>query len=464
MSDWRHTDLMQTPTTLWFLVAAFAAACTVTKTNEPATLPPIQDVTWQYTAPDGQAPETTAPPDATDDSSVDAAPADVTTADSVLDGGSSASDTAPDGVDSGDTVSSTWSVPACSTITGTPAITFTTDQGTTLAATELSFTDPIITGGVVTTDVDDLMLATVGAEVIASPDAGCTWSSLLTEPLGTKAIYRLSEGVDGAAWAWTPDAAEVHLIDGVGATASSVSPTTIGAVLGFAANQTNGDRAQLLDQTGRVYITTNAGGDWISVSASPLPPMGSSPLTGAFHPTVTNTVFVGFSEDGFMYSEDGGKLWASSSGLSVLGGGKVAGHAIAFSPDDPDLVWVMAVDADQSTQESLGRHIYRSSNGGKTFAIAFSHSATTVLNQSMLLAPHPTDSNVLHTVFGTGFFLAGFGANQYGTDVYTYTHLDKGLAKQHHDFEVINGVGSIAFNPGDPSVMYLGMIFFDPNL
>lgn len=67
------------------------------------------------------------------------------------------------------------------------------------------------------------------------------------------------------------------------------------------------------------------------------------------------------------------------------------------------------------------------------------------------LVPHPTNKDVVYFEFGTYF-------SGYGTDLYKYDGTS--VTKTHNSY---NDMLAFAFNPSDPSLMYLGITQASPN-
>jgi hypothetical protein len=93
------------------------------------------------------------------------------------------------------------------------------------------------------------------------------------------------------------------------------------------------------------------------------------------------------------------------------------------------------------------RHIFRSTDGGRTFVSILDASAEVTLVNGPVMAAHPTDANVLYFVFGTYF-------QNYGTDLFRFDAASRELRVMHHDFDDID---AIAFSPADPDLIYFGL-------
>jgi hypothetical protein len=215
----------------------------------------------------------------------------------------------------------------------------------------------------------------------------------------------------------------------------------------MAADGANGDRVRLGGNDGTVWESADAGLRWSQIATAPL---GSFPLVYrvAFDAANLDHVLVGTATTGVLVTPDGGKNWISATGLSSTGGAANV-FEIVVSPADPRTVWAQGIDLAENLAgaPSEGRHVYLSRDGGVTFQPVIDKSATVSLVNGPTMAAHPTDPDVFYFVFGTSF--AG-----YGTDLFRY---DAGAGALTMTHNANHGISAIAFNPADPSVLYLGL-------
>lgn len=129
--------------------------------------------------------------------------------------------------------------------------------------------------------------------------------------------------------------------------------------------------------------------------------------------------------------------------------------SIAVSPADGNVVWAEGIDLTENLANAPGegRHVWRSTDGGLTFAPVVGQTPDVTLRNGTTLAPHPTNAGVLYFVFGTYF-------QGYGTDLFRYDASSKALTKTHNAYD---DVSAIAFSPADPSLMFLGLTRDNPN-
>ena len=147
-------------------------------------------------------------------------------------------------------------------------------------------------------------------------------------------------------------------------------------------------------------------------------------------------IVAGTASSGALVSVDGGRTWSRST----IDGDNI--FEVIVSPADSNVVWAQGIDfADEN------RHIYRSTDGGATFTTVVDAGNGVFMVNGSLLAPHPTNRDVLYFVFGTCF-------QGYGTDLYRYDAARRVLTMTHNSADDID---VIAFSPAGPNLMYLGL-------
>ncbi len=111
----------------------------------------------------------------------------------------------------------------------------------------------------------------------------------------------------------------------------------------------------------------------------------------------------------------------------------------------------MALDLDESGAgaPSQGRHIYRSGDGGLTFAPLVDGSGDIVLTNGPLLVAHPNAPGVHYFTFGSRFI------DPPGTVLYRYDHA-AGRTTWTFTRDAL-GMRALDFNPADAGVMYPGL-------
>lgn len=333
----------------------------------------------------------------------------------------------------------TWTTPACATITGTAAVTFTRDEGKTLTPTAEALTPIGYTFGLVALDAPNALLAEHKGSILRSDDAGCTWAAI-----GAVAASPLTlvAAPGGRAYAFQDNAAPLYRIDGATIT-ELTGPAT--SVLGLGVDPADGAHLRLGDETGQLWESKDGGASW-GLAGVPAP-VTDLPLVYryAFDPHDLARVIVGAATMGAARSDDGGATWTLAAGL---GSGHANVFSVVFAPSDADVVWAQGIDLDHTSDPvSAGRIIWRSTDGGETFTQVAQQTADVTIRNQELLAAHPTDTKVLYFVFGTYF-------GGYGTDIYRYDHGTGQVTKTHNAHD---DVSAITFSPADPGVMYLGL-------
>lgn len=333
--------------------------------------------------------------------------------------------------------------PACATVTGTAAVTFSLDEGATLAPTATTLTSNGYTFGLVRTDRQGTLVAEHAGSVIRSTDAGCTWTEI-----GTVSAFPLMlvAAPGGRVYAFKDNDAPLYRIDGATIT-KLTSPAT--SVLGLGVDAKDARALRLGDSEGRLWASTDGGDTWTQRGTA-VPT--STPLIYryAFAPDDLSHAIVGLAVDGAYVTTDDGAAWAPVKGLST---GRANAFNVIYAPSDPRVVYAQGIDLAYTGGGTYdGRNVWRSTDGGATFAKIVEQSAEITLRNQELLAPHPTDPAVLYFVFGT--YYAG-----YGTDVYRWDARTGKVTKTHDAYD---DVSALAFSP-DGVVMYLGATFARPH-
>ncbi|MFI9839923.1 WD40/YVTN/BNR-like repeat-containing protein [Nonomuraea sp. NPDC051941] len=335
-----------------------------------------------------------------------------------------------------------WRQPACGTVNGDGSVTYTRNDGRTIAPTSQVLRPVVYTTGLVALDRPDELLAMSNNALLTSQDAGCTWATV-GKVNGRNTELVAARG--GRAYAWDRDGNLTLATSG--AVTQLTSPA--GEVAGLGVDRYRGDRLRVSDGRGQLHESRDGGRTWRTVGV-PAWAQGDLVLvyTAVFDPYDLNHVVVGGSDTGARVTFDGGRTWTASTGLSKTGG-KVNVFSAAISPAAPNVVYAMGLDIGEADggAPSGGRHIYRSFDGGRRFAPVVDHGDGVTLANGPLLAPHPTDPGVLYFDFGTGWAATG-------TDIYKYDARRNRVTVNHNAYDRVT---SIAFNPSNPGVMYLGV-------
>jgi hypothetical protein len=337
-----------------------------------------------------------------------------------------------------------WPAPSCDTVHGTGAVSFTRDEGAHLAPTDEPLSGVVYTMGLVTLDLPGHMLAASEGAILASIDSGCTWTQV-GEVSGTPHLI----AAGSRAYGFVDNDTVLIRVD-LGATvpitklplpALQASATILG--LGIDPTAFNGTLVRVGDSTGQLWQSSNAGATWVRIGVPALSSPSTLAYRVAFDPGDPDHALVG-AAGGARVTFDGGATWEAASGLSDAGNANV--FQIAISPADATTVWAQAIDlADPDPLHR--RKMYRSTDGGTTFTAVFSASDDVVLSNGPTMVPHPTKPDVLYFVFGSPYA-------DYGTWLYRYDDSSGEILRQHNTY---HGIYAIAFQPGDPTLMYLGL-------
>lgn len=324
-------------------------------------------------------------------------------------------------------------------VTGSSAVTFTRNDGFTLAPFAVPPQPIAYTYGVASMiDEADTLVAWQHDDLLISTNAGCSWRVAATVE-GADFPPKLEPARGGRVYAWSENRIFLVRYDSRGAVKLK-QPVEFA---GLAADPANGDHLRAGGIDGTLWESLDAGETW--------DPLGTRINAAfvyrfAFDPHDLDHIAVGTVTNGAYVSRDGGRNWTPSTGFGDSGANV---FHLVFSPVDGNRVWAFAINMEQSNtgHESHGRHIYLSDDGGTSFREAVDEAPGVKLINGPTMAPHPTDRNVLYFIFGTHIFA-------YGTDLFRYDSGSDELTMTHSNHD---GVNAIAFSRKDPNVMYLGV-------
>lgn len=332
----------------------------------------------------------------------------------------------------------TWQPPTCNSVTGTGAVSFSADQGATLAPMDQVITPVTYTFGLVALGKPGAMLAGSGEKLLASADAGCSWHEIGAGTGPNSPALRLRAAGDTRAYAFGDNDVVIVRIDDEVITKLS-SPAGQEGIIGLGVDASDPDHLRIGDTAGRLWDSIDAGATWSPIGVAAF--ADSLGYRVAFDPQDLDHVLFGALAVGVRVSQNGGGAWQDASGLSE---GQANGFNLVVSPADGEVVYVEGLDL-ADPNEASSRHIWRSEDGGLSFTAVVDSDDATLYNGNHLF-PHPTDPDVLYFVFGSNF-------GNYGTDLFRYDHAQAKISLTHnmwHDTV-------IEFLPGDPSWIYLGL-------
>lgn len=344
------------------------------------------------------------------------------------------------------TQASEWSRPTCGLIVGSAAVTYTTDEGATLTPTDERLQGVGYTQGLAALDMPNILVAVFNTTLLRSTDAGCSWTTQGTLQLrAANPLLTIEAAPGGIAYAWSENGPDLVCIDAFGGLVYMKSP--VESIVGLGVDRRDGAHLCVGGNDGSIWESTDVGGTWSAVGTSPVSGGTNLVYRISFDGRNLNHAVVGTAVHGAFVTFDGGSSWQSAKGLSDSGAVNVFNAAI--SPADGRRVWAMGLDLSRADSGSAdrGRHIYVSTDGGLTFQSRIDNSPAVTLTNGPLMAAHPTNRDVLYFVFGSSF-------QGYGTDLFRYDESSRALTKTHNAYDKIS---SIAFSPGDPKVLYLGL-------
>ncbi|HSP13636.1 MAG TPA: dispase autolysis-inducing protein [Thermoanaerobaculia bacterium] len=323
--------------------------------------------------------------------------------------------------------------PACSMITGTPAVTFTRDHGATLAPTAERLSGIGYTYGLAALDAAGTLLAWHKNDLLISTDNGCSWrvAASFEDP---EFPPRIAPAKGGRAYAWSDNRSFLVRYDGRGAIKLK-QPIPF---VGVGVDPVDGSHVRAGGSDGTIWETRDAGETWTRIAI--LTPAASPVIIYrfAFDPANLDHVLAGTTIDGTYASFDAGRTWQHS--MSLFGHTNV--FEVAVSPADPNTVWAEGIDLGEEL-----RHLYLSRDGGASFRAVIDQTDSVHLINGNIMAAHPLLPDVLYFVFGTYF-------QNYGTDLYRFDAGSGSLTVTHSDY---NDINAIAFSPLRPNLMYLGL-------
>ncbi|GLY69298.1 WD40/YVTN/BNR-like repeat-containing protein [Amycolatopsis taiwanensis] len=326
-------------------------------------------------------------------------------------------------------------------MTGDGSVTFTRNQGKVLTPTSQRLQPVTYTTGMAVLDQPNTLLAMENNTLLSSVDAGCTWKA--RGEIKGRHVALVPAGGDRA-YAWDLDGG-VSL-----ATPAGVTPLTSPGVdlAGFAVDRRDSDHVRVADDLGRLYDSTDGGHTWTPIGV-PGPPQGELTLvyTAAFDPSNVDHVVLGTMGTGAYATFDGGRTWTKSAGLGP--GNNVNVFSGVISPAASDVVYVNGLNEAESNAgaPSQGRHIYKSTDGGRNFTPVVDQDSKVTLPNGPVMAADPRDPGAVYFVFGTYY-------QGYGTDIYKYNSNSRNVSVAHNPYDRVT---SIAFHPQVPGLMYLGL-------
>ncbi|MFD3403714.1 WD40/YVTN/BNR-like repeat-containing protein [Kribbella sp. NPDC058693] len=321
-----------------------------------------------------------------------------------------------------------WNAPHCDTVYGDGSVTITESDGETLAPTTGKLR--AVTYAKVATLEEPNTLITIGKQSIQrSSDAGCSWQ-LLDKAPDDLSTYDVQPGPGDSAYIYSVNDQPIHRVHGSRVT-SVLGPVEGG---GLAALDARAGRLRVVAGDGQLYDSSDDGVTWQRTGV--LPARDLFVYDAVVDPRNPDHVVLGVMSDGVYVTYDGGRSWIRSRAVE-----RVNAFSLTISPADPSKVWMEGYDRDRAT-----RFIWESTDGGQKFHEVLDQSRADLINGNKMWAS-PVDPDLIYFSYGTSF--ANFGA-----DLYRFRPSTGDLSKQHNRND---GIPSLAFNPSNPKILYLGL-------
>ena len=321
-----------------------------------------------------------------------------------------------------------WNQPHCDTVYGDGSVTITETDGATLAPTTGTLR-PVTYAKVAALEEPNTLI-TIGRQSIQrSSDAGCSWQ-LLDKAPDDLSTYDVEPGPGDTAYIYSVNDQPIHRVKGSRVTTVQ-GPVAGGGLAALAARP---GRLRVVAGDSQVYDSTDDGVSWQRTGVPAARDLFV--YDAVVDPRNPDHIVIGVMSDGVYVTYDGGRTWTRSRPVE-----RVNAFSLAISPADPSKVWVEGYDRDRST-----RFIWESSDGGLKFREVLDQSRADLINGNRMWAS-PADPDLLYFSYGTSF--ANFGA-----DLYRFRPSTGELSKNHNRND---GIPSLAFNPSDPTILYLGL-------
>jgi len=350
------------------------------------------------------------------------------------------------GEESGD-----WIVPTCNRILGTRAVTYTTDEGLTLAKTR-QLTGVVYTRGLAALDVGNTLLAvsvtSKGNSILRSEDAGCNWEQVALLP--ENELLFLTAAPGGVAYGWSRARDTFYRIAGY----DVVTLTAPQIILGLAVDPADAAHIRFGTNDCQLYESFD-GGESFAPLGGPANSGSTVFFSVEFDPADIDHALCGAR--GAYRTTDAGQSWSTIVPFDYEDIDLV--YLFEFSPADPARVWARA---NLDTMGDRSKEILMSNDGGATFATAFvegepaldqfGEERPAMLSTQPTMAAHAEDPDVLYFTWAQ---INPFPYEILGENLGRYDAYFDELSVVYIDG--VGGIGAIEFNPASADVMYLGL-------
>ena len=309
--------------------------------------------------------------------------------------------------------STPWLRPACDTVRGLDVITFS--DGVTTSDNELPAPRNVYVTALVALDTPNTLMAAANFDIWISRDSGCTWGRIASI-FGAGTMPSITPAAGGSAWVWTDT--QLFRYDG-GTFELRSTPEPIRYVV---ADPHDSKHVRFFGDSGTMWDSRSGGSIWASDLPSPQP---AFLYDVAVDPTNFDHMIRSTMATAQM-TTNGGLTW------TTVAMPRANFFDVVFSAHDPRVVWASGVSLD-----TLRNTIYRSTDGGRTFAAIFEPPQG--LNH---------DRNVLVPRFGGVDIVSFLGSYE----LFTYDHRDGSLKELKSPR---GGIVRALESPADAGLVYI---------
>lgn len=273
-----------------------------------------------------------------------------------------------------------WESPVCDEITGTAALTWTSDAGGTTQRSDEELVLDANVSSVLPRVAAGQLLALVGGALYRSADGGCAWTATDT-PDGQDRT--LLEGPNDIVWGWSRASTDLLVIDGEALTLSE----DLGfKPMGLGVDPADGAHLRAGDDGCNIYESLDAGASWSLLFEAPVDSLSATSVV--FDPEDLDHALCTQTREAVWTTVDGGDRWDQARGL---GGDELTFNGAVFVPGDAQGVWAKALYPGAEARGAL----FHSSDGGYTWEELLVDSDEVRIDDDARLAVHPGDPAVL---------------------------------------------------------------------
>lgn len=280
--------------------------------------------------------------------------------------------------DSGEPWVTDWTTPDCDS-SGTAAITWTSDQGSSAAEREGEVGDNAFTESLIVLETAGALAASYDGALLRSDDAGCTWRTIAVPDGSQRTLLAAGDRV----YAWSSLEETIYRLDGDTLTELAGPPATL---VGLGVDPQDPDTLRAGSDGCDIYASTDGGTSWSLSQAAPSSSLNATSV--AFDPEDLDHVVCTMTEDGAFTSFNGGERWDRARGF--LTEEAVNMFAALIVPGDRSVVWAQGLRVADTK-----RLLWRSDDGGVTWMLGVEEGDEVALGNTVPLAVHPSAPNVV---------------------------------------------------------------------